>query len=122
MPTKLHRAILEAALIGIDAQKQKLDERAAEIRQMLGDGPNQAASPTSDTAPRRRRTLSAEARKRIAQAQKARWAKFHGESRSAKSTIAPTAKPKRKFSPAAKAKLVANLKKARAAKAAKAKA
>jgi hypothetical protein len=84
MPTKIDRTILESALIGIEAQKQRLDEKAAEIRQMLdGNQPGSTAA-ISEAAPRKRRPLSAAARKRIALAQKARWAKVRGESQSAK--------------------------------------
>jgi hypothetical protein len=117
MATKIDRTILEAALIGIEAQKKQLDERAAQIRQMLDGNQTEATTASSETAPRKRRKLSAAARKRIAEAQKARWAKVRG--RSPAKAVAP--KAKRKLSPAARAKLVVNLKKARAAKAAKAK-
>jgi hypothetical protein len=117
MATKIDRRILEAALIGIETQKKELDERAAQIRQMLNGNEAGAIAATSEPAPRKRRTLSAAARKRIAEAQKARWAKVRGESQAK----AEAPKAKRKLSPSARAKLVANLKKARAAKAAKTK-
>jgi hypothetical protein len=121
MPTKMDRAILESALIGIAAQKQKLDEKAAEIRQMLDGNQPGAVAANSAVAPRKRRKMSAAARTRIALAQKARWAKFHRESQPANAAGAPK-KLKRKLSAVARARLVANLKKARAAKAHKAKA
>jgi hypothetical protein len=58
-------------------------------------------------------------RARIAEAQRKRWAALKGQPE----PVTPEgSKPKRKLSAAAKAKLVANLKRARAAKAAKAKA
>jgi hypothetical protein len=62
--------------------------------------------------------LSPAAKKRIALAQKRRWAAFHAKQ------AAPAKKdaPKRKLSAAAKAKLLANLAKARAVRAEKAKA
>jgi hypothetical protein len=77
------REILEAALHGLEIQRQKLDEQIAQVRGMIGSrggrasrltqgGSEGASKPTS----RRRRTLSAEARKRIAAAQKKRWAAF----------------------------------------------
>jgi DNA-binding protein HU-beta len=83
------------------------------------------------TAKKVKRTMSAAARKRIANAQKLRWAKFRKSAEkpaavAKKATVkkaAPKAAkktaPKRKISAAAKANLVANLAKARAAKAAK---
>ena len=58
--------------------------------------------------------MSAAAKQRIAAAQRKRWAAFHAEQ---KGGVAP----KRMLSAAARAKLAANLAKARVAKAAKAK-
>jgi hypothetical protein len=78
--------ILEAALQGLEAQKQKLDEQIAQVRSMLGrrvgrPSKNAHLQNGGGTAPGRagqgkRRNLSAEARKRIAAAQKKRWADF----------------------------------------------
>ena len=77
--------ILEAALQGLEAQKQKLDEQIAQVRSMMGRRagrpPKAAHSQDEGTGSgrggqRKRRNLSAEARKRIAAAQKKRWAEF----------------------------------------------
>jgi hypothetical protein len=78
--------ILEAALQGLEAQKNKLDEQIAQVRSLLGrraGRPVKAASSSSEeesAAPvkgnRKKRVLSSEARKRIAIAQKKRWAAF----------------------------------------------
>ncbi len=78
--------ILEAALQGLEAQRQKLDEQIAQVRAMLGrraGRPSKHAraqaggvNGTERTGNGRRRVLSAEARKRIAAAQKKRWAAF----------------------------------------------
>jgi hypothetical protein len=77
--------ILEAALQGLEAQKLKLDEQIAEVRAMMGKrgGRSQRSSGTATaiseperTTARKRRILSPEARKRIAAAQKKRWAAF----------------------------------------------
>jgi hypothetical protein len=78
--------ILEAALQGLEAQKNKLDEQIAQVRSMLGrraGRPAKVASTSNEqerSAPvkgsRKKRVLSAEARKRIAVAQKKRWAAF----------------------------------------------
>ena len=78
--------ILEAALQGLEAQRQKLDEQIAQVRSMMG---RRAGRPPKNphlqngiaAAGRaggggKRRNLSAEARKRIAAAQKKRWADF----------------------------------------------
>ena len=78
--------LLEMALVGYEFQRQQIDEKIREIRAALGGGVRHTAKATatpatSETgraakaaAPRKRRTLSAEARKRIAAAQKRRWA------------------------------------------------
>jgi hypothetical protein len=119
MPTpKLTAEIIDAAIEGFEAQKTRLDQHIADLRAMLPGGTGQTA--TSPELPRRkRRKMSAAGRARIAEAQRKRWAATRGES---EATTPEPAKPKRKLTAAAKAKLVANLKKARAAKAAKAKA
>jgi hypothetical protein len=76
--------ILEAALRGLEAQKQRLDEHIAQVRAMMGRrvgrpprGKAAAASQSKGgSKARKKRSLSAEARKRIAAAQKKRWANF----------------------------------------------
>ena len=66
----LDRATLEAALIGYEHELEEVDARIAELLEELarigggGDRPS----------PRKRRTMSAAAKKRIAAAQRARWA------------------------------------------------
>ena len=80
-----NREILEAALQGLEAQKQKLDEQITQVRSMLGrraGRPSKSAQSSSaatvsgPAVARRKRVLSPEARKRIAAAQKKRWAAF----------------------------------------------
>jgi hypothetical protein len=71
-------ALLQAALEGLELQKQRIEEQIREVRSRLshsrrGAGPEKAAA----APPRRRRRLSVEARKRIAAAQKKRWEAFH---------------------------------------------
>lgn len=78
------REILEAALQGLESQRQKLDEQIAEVRALMGGrggrssrgngGGNGRATPARTG--RKRRVLSPDARKRIAAAQKKRWAAF----------------------------------------------
>ncbi len=76
--------ILEAALQGLEAQRQRLDEQIAQVRSMMGrrvgrppkaNGGSASQSGGGSRA-RKKRVLSAEARKRIAAAQKKRWAAF----------------------------------------------
>jgi len=162
MPTKLTTEIITAAIEGFDSQKARIDQRVADLRAMLS-GPARAA----EAPVRRRKKFSPAARRKMALAQKARWAKIRGESEpqstampegpkakrrlsaaGRKAIIAATKRrwaavkaakaqqekpaankmatkkaiPKRRLSPAVRAKLAANLAKARAAKAAKAKA
>jgi hypothetical protein len=80
-----NREILEAALQGLEAQKQKLDEQITQVRSMLGrraGRPSKSAQSSNGATmggpgvTRRKRVLSPEARKRIAAAQKKRWAAF----------------------------------------------
>jgi len=77
------REILEAALQGLESQRNRLDNQIAEVRGLLGGRAGRPAKTHStNTAgstaqgPRKKRVLSAEARKRIAAAQKKRWAAF----------------------------------------------
>jgi hypothetical protein len=72
---------LEMALIGFEQKKVEIEEKIHQIKSMLGSGssasPKKSAAPKAaeDLAPvRKKRTLSAAARKRIALAQKKRWA------------------------------------------------
>ena len=81
--------IINAAIDGFTAQKAHLDQRIAELRVMLNGGSPQAG-PASEPAPRRRRKMSAAGRRRIAAAQKARWAKVRGESKGPANVKAPS--------------------------------
>ena len=120
MPPKLNAEIINATIEGFESQKRRIDSQIAELRGML-DGNRPQPATTSEAAPRKRRKFSAAALKRMREAQQRRWAKVRGEAEPAQTAAPLPSKPKRKLSAAAKAKLVANLKKARAAKAAKAK-
>lgn len=74
--------ILEAALIGLEQKKIEVQNRIDEIRRILHGGPKVVAKAqpaqqeTAGAAPaqKRRRTMSPEARERIAAAQRKRWA------------------------------------------------
>ena len=74
------REILEAALHGLELQKQKLDEQIAQVRSLLGRRvgrpPKIGSEDRSASGSRQSRHLSEEARKRIAAAQKKRWAAY----------------------------------------------
>lgn len=125
--------MLQMALVGYRRQREKLDEQIADIERRLGGGKLVSIdSPISGT-PQRRRQMSAAAIARIREAQKKRWAAFRKEQdqtgakanatakRTAPATvIAKKVAPKRKMSPERRKALIENLKKARAARAAKA--
>ena len=72
------QALLQAALEGLELQKQRIEDQIREVRSRLSPSRRGAAgAKTAAAAPRRRRSpLSAEARKRIAAAQKKRWEAF----------------------------------------------
>jgi hypothetical protein len=68
---------LAMALVGYELEKQKIDEKIRQIRAQLGGRAGGGAA--TNSAPARadgtgRRTLSVSARKRIAAAQRKRWA------------------------------------------------
>jgi hypothetical protein len=71
--------ILEAALLGLESQREKLEAQIAHVRSLLGrrNGSGTSASAVNVlTGTVSKRELSPEARKRIAAAQKKRWAAF----------------------------------------------
>ncbi|MBZ5594314.1 MAG: hypothetical protein LAP39_18895 [Acidobacteriia bacterium] len=104
---RIDESVLEMALIGYQAEKTRIETVMAEIREQLGHrGPGRpkAASDGTGQASPRRRVMSAEARKRIAAAQRKRWA-------AVKSEKAKPEKPKRKLSAAGRKAIVAALRK-----------
>lgn len=66
--------LLSAALEGLLLQQQRIEEQISLVKAALGQKKGPVA--TASGAPRKRRVLSAAARKRIADAQKKRWAEF----------------------------------------------
>src|SRR6266852_5414018 len=85
---KLTHDILAAAILGFQEQKTQLDAKISEIKGLL-DGSTGATAPTETAKPRKKR--SAAVRKKMALAQKARYAKL-------KQTSEPpqAAKPKKR--------------------------
>jgi hypothetical protein len=82
--------------------KEQIDKLNKELASILG------APATSRAAPTRNRPMSASVKKKIAAAQKTRWAKLR-RSKPAATSARPAAK-KKAFSPATRAKLSAKLK------------
>jgi hypothetical protein len=67
--------ILRYALTHLEMERDQIQEKINHINGQLGQKVSAAASAAaSDAAPRKKRTLSVSARKRIAAAQKKRWA------------------------------------------------
>jgi len=79
-------ALLQAALEGLQLQKQRIEAQIREVRSRLGKK-RSSARPAKAVASssRGRQRLSAEARKRIAAAQKKRWEAFRRKSTPKKS-------------------------------------
>jgi hypothetical protein len=97
---KLTTDILSAALEGFAAQKDRIDARIAEIRQMLGGGGTERSE-----GARPKRRVSAAAGRRMARAQRLRWKKI-------KQAAAPEpTKPKRTMSASARKRIAAAQKK-----------
>ncbi|HUO28347.1 MAG TPA: hypothetical protein VMU80_03945 [Bryobacteraceae bacterium] len=109
MPQKLTAEIIHAAIEGFESQKRRIDAQIDELRQLL-KGDRAAETPATGLA-RPRRKMSASARKRIAAAQKARWAKVKAEG-----AASPQSKPKRKLSAAGRKAISEAAKKRWAAK------
>jgi hypothetical protein len=97
MPTKLNNDILAAAIEGFEARKKHIDVQIAELRQLKNGG---SSEPTATPQPgRKRRKMSAAGRKRIAEAQRKRWAASKKESGTSAKMAKPVAKrAKRKLS------------------------
>jgi hypothetical protein len=76
----LSQDILNAALAGLEARRSKIETQIQEVRGMMGRRMPSTAAPaetSTDDNPaevRPKRVLSASARRRIADAQKKRWA------------------------------------------------
>jgi hypothetical protein len=77
------KEILDAALGVLEAQKQKVEDQIRQVMRMLGKRVGRppkvetAAVAVAAAPHRKKHILSAAARKRIAAAQKKRWAAFH---------------------------------------------
>jgi len=99
MPPKLSTELLTAALTGFEEKKRRLDSKINELRAILSGSPAKAtATPEAPTGTRKK--FSAASRRKMALAQKARWAKIRGESEPSAPARSEGAKPKRKMSAA----------------------
>ncbi|HTW64027.1 MAG TPA: hypothetical protein VME17_05395 [Bryobacteraceae bacterium] len=71
-----NHSLLTAALEGLELQKQRIDEQIQEVRLLLGKSPARRGRPPGVSVKRAPGRLSPAARKRIAAAQKRRWAEY----------------------------------------------
>jgi len=109
MPQKLSPQIISAAIAGFEQQKIEIDKQIAELRSML-TGSAETATITPEATPGKRKKFSAAARRKMALAQKARWAKIRGESAPAPAKL-KTPKTKRRISPEGMKRIIAATKK-----------
>jgi len=107
-PTKHTAEILAAAIQGFEVQKQRIDAQITEIRRML-DGSRTVSAALSETA-RPKRKVSPAARRKIAEAQRKRWAAIR--QRSEPQPVASEASnPKRELSAAGRKRIIEATKK-----------
>jgi hypothetical protein len=100
--------LLAMALVGYDAQKVKIDAAIREIQAQLGHrGPGRPKA-TADGAAPAKRVMSASARKRIAAAQRKRWASVRKSQAQGKgvATAKAAAPKKRKLSAAGRKSII----------------
>src|SRR5260221_3150140 len=100
MPTpKLNSEIIAAAIEGFESQKRRIDTQIGELRAMLSGGRTEGT--VAPEMPKRKRKVSAAARRRMAEGQKKRWATLKAEANKPDPAAEQEpAKPKRKISAA----------------------
>src|SRR5438105_2594573 len=76
---KPDRDLLEAALIGLQQQHSELARRIAELQSMLNGRAPKTSETSAPTVQRKRHKRSAATRKRMAEAQRKRWAKVRAK-------------------------------------------
>jgi hypothetical protein len=77
MPIHTDSTLLQMALVGYEAERQKIQAKIDEIKARIGGRRGRpAVAPTASPAPRARRQMSAAGRRKIAAAQKKRWAEY----------------------------------------------
>ena len=108
MPQKFTQEIINAAIAGFRAQKQHIDSKIAALHNMLNH--QHAAA----EAPNRTRRISAASRRRMALAQKKRWAAIKGQSPAM--SPARSEPPKRRISEEGMKRIIAATKRRRALK------
>jgi hypothetical protein len=69
-------AILQVALLGLEHQKAEIESKMAEIQARLGGHQKGTPAASSKKVVRKRKPMSAAARKRIGEATRKRWAAY----------------------------------------------
>jgi hypothetical protein len=111
MPSRLTSEIITAAIDGFEAQKNRIDTQIVALRAMLaGDGAKRVTVAVVKPATRKRRKLSAAARKRIGDAQRKRWAASRKQSHPIQPISAEPPRRKRKPSAAGRRAIIAGTK------------
>jgi hypothetical protein len=118
MSAKLTNTIIEAAIDGFQAQKRQIDIQIAELRAMLSGPATEPDTATDEPAKPAKPKRSAAVRKRMAAAQKKRWAVVKGD---AAAPAKKASKTGHSLSEEGRAAIVAAMKKRWAAKKAAAK-
>ena len=105
MPTKLNPEVIAAAIEGFENQKSRLDAQISELRAMLNGRHTESAS--AEPPRRKRRRISAAGRKRIAEAQRKRWAATKQQSAPSLRIVTPEApQRKRRLSAAGRKRII----------------
>src|ERR1017187_10152124 len=101
MPTKLTAEIINAAIVGFEQQKLRIDTQIAELRAaMLSGGATHPTAGKPEPTKGKRRKMSSAERKRIGDADRKPRTVSKDDTESPSKTA--TAKPKRKMSAAGK--------------------
>jgi len=90
--------VILAAIAGFQQQKTKIDEQIGRLQGMLSGRRTTASLTAAGELGRRRRKVSAAARRRMSEAQKSRWARVRGETTRSSQSNAQAARPKRRLS------------------------
>jgi cell division septum initiation protein DivIVA len=105
--SKRNQEIIQAAIEGFEAQKRRLNEQIAELREMLSGANSESPSPSPANG---RRTMSAASRKRIAEAMRKRWVAVKKDA-APKTAVPAPKKAKRHLSPEGRRRIIEATKK-----------
>jgi hypothetical protein len=109
MAQSLSREILQAALAGLRLQEQHIQNQISEVESMLGGESSASEITPSETLQSKRgkrKQFSAATKKRMAEAQRQRWARLKGDTAVPESAPEPAPK-KRRMSKEGRAAIVA---------------